>query len=384
MYTFTKARLKFSLFICSIVASTSLSLTGSLEIGKQLSSTMPILGKYDQKHYNRAQQTNQPIGIAIIAYNRPQYLKQLITSLEQNPEAQTIPFYFILDGGPKAKQQENSDLINKSSLKHKEIILRERNYGCAKNQLDALRFMFEWCKFSKVIVMEEDLIVTPSYIKLTLALHAWAQSNYSNIGVVQSYSYCKLNRKQKKRRLHLVQANSIPWSFVTYCLDKTVWNAMKSTLYTYEALFVDPIPHTDTFARERSKPELIYLDQIKSWAKKLIATQPRPRLQQARRKVFPDIYANTFKKLFLGPGVGGNQDNILGFALWLAGYMKIQTVVNRVKHIGEIGISFGPNMHNEWGQDTITLDYFEEDTKIKDFKRVQKKVNRITENQGIL
>ena len=38
---------------------------------------------------------NQPVGVAIVAFNRPDYLKQLLQSIETNSESQQLPFFFF-------------------------------------------------------------------------------------------------------------------------------------------------------------------------------------------------------------------------------------------------------------------------------------------------
>ena len=70
--------------------------------------------------------------------------------------------------------------------------------GCPKNHIDSKRFMFDWCKFSQVIVMEEDLLVSRHYFKTLLNLYHWAKKSYSNI---EPYSYgpiAKILKKQNK------------------------------------------------------------------------------------------------------------------------------------------------------------------------------------------
>ncbi len=119
---------------------------------------------YQQKYYKFAQKNNVSTGILVNTYNRPQYLQQLIASLEKNPESQTLPFFFVLDGGPNATQKENFELITKSKIKNKEIVARKTNYGCGRSIIDARRFMFEWCDFEKIILFEDDFVASPEYI----------------------------------------------------------------------------------------------------------------------------------------------------------------------------------------------------------------------------
>ena len=312
---------------------------------------------YDQRYRNKAIIEKQPVGVLIVAFNRPDYLAQVIASLEQNPESQSLPFYFFLDGGPRAKQQELAALINTSTIKNKEIILRERNYGCPKNHVDSKRFMFDWCGFNKVIVLEEDLVVTPSFLRLNLALHKWAKKRFSNVGVVQCWSYCYLSREEKQKKLDAVfNADSWWWSFVGYCLDKEVWDKMKGMLYEYES-FVDQIPHTEEFSKQRSKPGTSFMaPEISAWAQSLIAKRTLMQKTPGKR-LFPTNVDRYIKERFRRNRFIPSQDLTTGFCLWIAGYIKIRTVVNRARHIGEIGITVDKERFDEV-YDQIKLDDF--------------------------
>ncbi len=322
---------------------------------------------YDQKYQDMAIRENTPVGVVVVAYNRPSYFLQVIKSIEENPEAAHLPFFFMLDGGPLAEQEENTKMIQASSIAHKEIILRERNYGCAKNLIDARRFMFDWCKFEKIIVMEDDLVITPQYLGLLLRLHQWAKENYDNVGVVQAWTSCLLNYEEKKQRLNeVVGGGAFWWSFVSYCIDQETWAMMSPILYEYESRFIDAIPQTEEFFKQRSKPNLSdKVEEIRQWIWELINDRPMKsfvdqRTFKTKRLNYESIFTN---KLF-----EPNQDHMTGFALWMAGLIKIQTVVNRAKHIGEVGLTCDNKSFKAHKFDKIILDGFEEDHELTSFK----------------
>ena len=340
---------------------------------KEVSSSLEAYG-YDKVHKDISSRTNQPVGIVIIAFNRPHYFKRLIESLEKNAESQTLPFYFILDGGPRAKQKENVDIINQSSIKHKEIILRGRNYGYAKTVIDTYRFMFDWCGFKKIIFFEEDLTVSPYYISLTLNLHEWATSNYSNVGIVSCWSYCFLSKEEKKTKLALVQSppKQYWWSFVTYCLASNVWNDTKPLLYGYEK-FIDKVPHTEKYAKARSVTDVWEgAPKIRAWVrnlclKKVQINKKFPMLQfrtQQGKAIFPclNIYKDISAYFCSAGSFGVNEDRIMAFSLWMKGYIKIETVVNRARHIGEVGVT-----GTHYNSIKTNVDTFDEDKNLKDF-----------------
>ncbi len=328
---------------------------------------------YDKAYMNISSRMNQPVGIVIIAFNRPHYLEKLVKSIENNLESQTLPFYFVLDGGPRAKQKENREVIERSSIKYKEVILRPRNFGCAKTVIDAHRFMFDWCGFQKIIYIQEDLVLSPYYFKLLLNLHKWATSNYSNVGMVSGWSYCNLNKDKKKERLALVKEPMYWWSFVTYCLDSNVWNDIKPILYDYEK-FIDMIPHSPEFDKARSKPGFWKdASKVRSWMRTLCSMKAQSdshfplfhyRIEPGKA-IFPSF--GTYKTIrdyyyLVGRPFSINEDCMTAFSLWMKGYLKIETVVNRLKHIGEIGITGAHNISLR-----PSLDIFHEDKELQDF-----------------
>lgn len=61
-----------------------------------------------------------------------------------------------------------------------------------------------------------------------------------------------------------------------------------------------------------------------------------------------------------------SQDNITTFSIWLAGYTRLQTLVNRVIHIGKEGISSKNHLLD------IQLDEFPEEEAWLQFRKAEK------------
>jgi glycosyltransferase involved in cell wall biosynthesis len=302
--------------------------------------------------------------VIVLAYNRPHYFEQCLKALEKNPETEYMPVIFALDGGPKATQKENKKLIEQSTLKNKKILLREYNYGCAKNYIDAHRYAFDQCSFKKIILIEDDVLVTDSYICSMLNLHAWAQRNYTNIGVVQGWSFCFLSPEKKLKFLDQVIENDQYWSFVTYLMDKKTWDSIKPIIYTYEK-YIDTISLKNSQAR--SRPEMASSSkEITSWVHHLVKHKKEVYSQGA----LPSRYAKKHKAAILSKQFAPNIDHMLGFALYMNSIIKIKMVVNRAIHIGQEGISTDPSLFAQWRYAHMKLDTFEQDKTLKKFNYV--------------
>lgn len=321
------------------------------------------LSAYEPHFYDYSKKIEQPTAVAIIAYNRPHYLKRLLESLAENPEADTLPFFFFLDGGSPDAQAENLQLIEEACLTHKIPIVRPINYGCPKNHIDAKRFLFDWCQFDRIVVMEEDLIVTKNYLATLLSLHDWANKKYSNIGAVQLWSNCRISPEQKRASLSLVREVTPHWTMVTYCLGRNVWNDISPLLTYYETTFIDPLLGREKYNRARSKPQSgPTFNSYQHWIQTTVRNHKRDDVLDSFSR---PIWKSKYQGRSWSPNgdIPMNQDQITSLSIWLAGYTRIQTVVNRVSHIGEKGISPGHRTN------TIYLDEFPEDGPHLHFKR---------------
>lgn len=316
---------------------------------------------YKLEYLDYSQKKELPYAVAIVAFNRPIYLKQLLDSLEMNPESQTIPFFFFLDGGPKSTQNENIGLIEKSKIKNKEIVIRDVNYGCPKNHIDSKRFLFDFCGYEKVIVIEEDIVVSKNYIRSLLGLHKWAKNTYANVGIVQMWTECFLSPLEKLQSLKEVRETDPFYSLVTYCMDKELWDAISPMLYTYEYVFIDPLLGRDDLSMSRSKPGFgVFAEEIKRWVVDTVFSSSREKeMQKWERDDLPFLESKYDLREMMHSGRWCvSQDWMTSYSIWLSGSTRLQTIVNRVIHIGEEGITSYSGFWHELHHDLIILDEF--------------------------
>ncbi|RYE50759.1 MAG: glycosyltransferase [Sphingobacteriales bacterium] len=106
--------------------------------------------------------------IGVFCYNRANKLKRCIEALKKNPECPHMDIIFFSDGykreSDKQSIMEVRDYIDnltgfKSIIKH----YRDRNYSTGPNFRTGLTFLSE--NYDRFIIVEDDLIVTPNYIK---------------------------------------------------------------------------------------------------------------------------------------------------------------------------------------------------------------------------
>lgn len=263
-------------------------------------------------------------------------------------------------------QQTLVNLINQSNIKNKEIFLRQRNYGLPKNIIDARRFMFDWCGFEKIIVMEDDLIVTPQFIKLSLSLHDWAIKNVDHVGTTQMFTNCLLSQDEKAGKRACVREAASEWCiFVCYCMHKNCWETIRNTMYEFEK-FIDMIPWSEEFDKQRSNPTFFKdVRLIQEWLKEKLKQRKQLALNSNKDTFESDNI--DYESMIVHNFPCLNQDRIMGIALWLHGLCKIETVVNRAQHIGKQGVTI--NQNSDWTTG-IHLDIFKEDATLTEFQLV--------------
>jgi glycosyltransferase involved in cell wall biosynthesis len=113
----------------------------------------------------------EKIIIGVFCYKRANKLKRCIEALLKNPECPNMDIVFFSDGFKgEADEQgviETRDYINsvtgfKNVIKH----FRERNYSTGPNFITGLNFLSG--NYEQFIVIEDDLIVSPNYIKFLM------------------------------------------------------------------------------------------------------------------------------------------------------------------------------------------------------------------------
>jgi len=113
------------------------------------------------------------IGVGIVSWNRPQYLKELLSSLEKN-ELDDLDFHLFQDGHickftgvEKTKEsliKESVKLFEKSKLPNKKLHMQKKNVSVAINQFEAMRFLMT--NYEQFIFLENDVVVSKNFFGL--------------------------------------------------------------------------------------------------------------------------------------------------------------------------------------------------------------------------
>ena len=131
--------------------------------------------------------------ILLFVYNRPEHTRQVVSSLLRNKEAADSPLFIYADQSKNpesdaAVQEVRRYIHSISGFKTITIIERETNWGLARNIIDGVTTQVN--HFGRVIVLEDDLIVAPYFLKfMNDALEVYKDEQ--RVGHIQACDFTK-------------------------------------------------------------------------------------------------------------------------------------------------------------------------------------------------
>ena len=268
-----------------------------------------------------------------VSYNRPDLMQELLQGLTKNTDdLDGIDVFHYVDGGPKSKQDEIKSMIEQSDVPCTSIILREENYGVGRNLIGARRDLFDVHGYERVVLIEDDLIPGPNFIKTTLSLADWA-SQYNDVGMVQVWNLPK--QSVSEQDLDVV----VPTHehFYTYCIDVDVWEEIKHTLYEYERTYLEGVSYADKdwrgIRKRFMKPR---------YSKKRVLRNGERLLSEDA--VHPPPFGPRLKRT-----VPTGQDAITALALWEKGFIRLATLAPRAIMKGVDGVHSTAKIFDQLG-----------------------------------
>lgn len=130
--------------------------------------------------------------VVIFAYNRLDHLEKTIEAISKNRLADESQFYVFQDGPRKKDLTDNSyervtEYCKNLNLgKTCTFIKRDNNYGLFKSVITGVTETLE--KHNSVIVLEDDLITSPSFLQYMNESLNYYENN-SQVGTINGYSY---------------------------------------------------------------------------------------------------------------------------------------------------------------------------------------------------
>ncbi len=205
--------------------------------------------------------------IIVFCYNRQFHLEQLIESLKNNSLAESSSLFIFSDGYRKEDDREAVLEVRRylsTITGFKEIHIEERqlNMGLGNNVIEGVSYVLE--KFDKVIVLEDDLLVSSDFLDfMNRALDFYTSD--PRIYSISGFNFkFKLPKNYKEQVYLLPRICSLGWG--TW---RDRWNSVNWNM-EYFPSFIEDVRQRKKFEIGGENLTLIllkqYLGYYKSWA----------------------------------------------------------------------------------------------------------------------
>lgn len=271
------------------------------------------------------------IGVSIISFNRPYYLRRTLASLEQQTHLEGLDFHLFQDGavnkfsGERHATSKNIAAsvaaFDDADLPRKTAHIHEENVGTGINQFSALEYMVS--NYEYIVMLENDVILSPHWMRLTRVLFEQIKDR----GDIFSFSL----------------------GFRRWCPEEEITQNLNKVRYGNPHWWGEAIV-SERWARAR--PHFLeYYELIKD-------IDYRLRDNVAIWKLYED---KGWRR------AATSQDGGREMAVWAAGMRRVCAVVNRGVSIGAMGVHFRPWEFWEMGFDDQEPYIFEEDANLEAF-----------------
>lgn len=268
------------------------------------------------------------LGVALIAFNRPDYFTKLIKSLEAQTD-QGVEYHLFSDGAinkfSKVRHAHDGDiravreLFEQSKLPTKTAHNRIENIGNGINQFEAVEYMSS--KYDNFLVVEDDIILSKHYIELARKVIPLIKDDIFSINL-GSIRFCK--KSETKKNLNKLVNEHTHWF-------AEIWSAKQW---------------------DKVRPHFIkYYEHINS----------RDYTRRPHKEIRNFFAANGY------PIPQTSQDAGKDFALKKSGMKRLTAAVNRGFYIGRKGMHFTPDKYKQYGFGDMKPYEFASDAKIKRF-----------------
>lgn len=273
--------------------------------------------------------------VATFGYDRPGFFRRMLRSLGACPEVHTgeVDLHHYLDGGRRAEQRALIAEIEASGVPFASVVARSEQLGIGRQLIGARREIFEERGYDRLILVEDDVELGPTYLTALLRLSDWAE-RFDDVGAVQAWNVQPGSREDLAGSLANVVLTHR--HFVTYCITRRAWERIAPILYEYERRYL-------LGRRYHRRPHW----RIRLFMRRLLA-QPRPAPAGRLLGAPPEAVGTPFPRLDYRRSPT-SQDAITSLALHQAGLVRLALEVPRAYYFGETGVHCTPELYAEMG-----------------------------------
>lgn len=151
--------------------------------------------------------------IVIFAFNRPEALEHMLTSLKNNPEYTQSDKYFFIDGPRTENERKIVDRVEFIARKESSNVIRnQKNLGLGSNIIKGVSQILT--NYDSAIILEDDLILQPGFLQyMNEGLEYF--KNDKNILAVCGYSL-KIKVPQNYKSSVYLADRASSWGWATW------------------------------------------------------------------------------------------------------------------------------------------------------------------------
>jgi hypothetical protein len=164
--------------------------------------------------------------ILLFVYNRPEHTRRTVEALLKNAIVDKSSLHIFSDGAKNEKDAQKVETVRDYIKSIKgfskiEILFRDKNFGLANSVISGVTEVLK--QYDRVIVMEDDIVTSPSFLKFMNKALAFYQDNKS-IYSISGYPYpIKIPNTYKKDIFISYRASSWGWGTWKDRWEKVDW-----------------------------------------------------------------------------------------------------------------------------------------------------------------
>jgi len=181
------------------------------------------------------------IPLAILSFNRPAYLSQVLESLTAQTALNGRPVHLFQDNAvnihSNVRHARDEDIaanidIFKARFPQGVVHLAPHNLGIALNFLRAEQFMFEELRSEVAYFFEDDMVLSPHYLAMMDRIYQGV-SAASNVGYFAAYGKLSTPVAVQRPKAHRMMRLTLHWAFG---LTRKHWRDLRTWLEPYYRL----------------------------------------------------------------------------------------------------------------------------------------------------
>jgi hypothetical protein len=179
--------------------------------------------------------------IAIISFNRPHFLAQLVDSLQAQTALNGRPVFLFQDNAVSPfsgiRYAADEDIaacvaIFRARFPDSRVFLAPHNLGIARNILRAEEFLFAELGTEIAYFLEDDMVLSPHYLTMMDRISAWVERT-DRVGYFSAYGALTMPLERQRQEASTMRRLAYHWAFG---LTRRHWSELREWLEPYYRL----------------------------------------------------------------------------------------------------------------------------------------------------